>query len=298
MDLDRIANAQHGLITWRQLQRLGVPRQTASDWREAGRLIPVQPRVDRLAGAPVTFEQQALAAVLSAGRAAAASHRTAARLWGLYEPEPDDPAVEVVVQKGRSARLWHPAVAHHTRDDIPIVPRRGVPTTSPMRTIVDLGAEVDRFRVEDALDRGLVARLFTVAAVEWELARVARPGRRGAGVLHNVLDRRALGDARPDGLLEPRFARLVRRYGLPEPVFQHAIGPYRVDFAWPPVMLAAEVDGYECHGTRSAFQRDRDRQNALVALGWTLLRFTWEDVVRRPAQVARTIDRAHAAIAV
>lgn len=298
MDLDRIATAQHGLVTWKQLRRLGLAEATVAEWRAAERLIPVQPRVDRLAGAPVTFEQQALAAVLSAGRMAAASHRTAARLWGLYEPGPDDPEVEIVVPTGRSARLWHPAVAHHTRDDIPVIRRRGVPVTNPMRTIVDLGAEIDKFQVEDALDRALVARLCTVAAVEWELARVARPGRRGAGVLHKVLDRRALGDARPDGLLEPRFARLVRRYGLPEPLFQYAIGPYRLDFAWPPVMLAAEVDGYEHHGTRSAFQRDRDRQNALVALGWTLLRFTWEDVVRRPAQVARTIDRAHAAIAV
>jgi very-short-patch-repair endonuclease len=81
-------------------------------------------------------------------------------------------------------------------------------------------------------------------------------------------------------------------------VFQFQIGRYRLDFAWPPVKLAAEVDGYEAHGARSAFYRDRDRQNDLVALGWTLLRFTWTDVIRRPAHVASTIDRAHAAIAV
>jgi very-short-patch-repair endonuclease len=101
-----------------------------------------------------------------------------------------------------------------------------------------------------------------------------------------------LADARPDGLLEPRFARLVRRFGLPEPVFQHPVGSYRVDFAWPAVLLAAEVDGYAAHGGRHQFQRDRDRQNALVAQGWTVLRFTWADVVRRPAGVARTLAAA------
>jgi very-short-patch-repair endonuclease len=155
-----------------------------------------------------------------------------------------------------------------------------------MRTLVDLGAVCDRHAVEDALDRALVARLCTVAAVEWELARVARNGRRGAGVLHHVLDDRALGDQRPDGLLEPRFARLVRRYGLPTPVFQHQVGRFRLDFAWLRAKVAAEVDGYEAHGHRRAFQADRDRQNVLVALGWVVLRFTWEDVVRRPAKVA------------
>ncbi len=46
--------------------------------------------------------------------------------------------------------------------------------------------------------------------------------------------------------------------------------------------------------TRSpdAFQHDRTRQNHLVALGWTVLRFTWADVVHRPDHVAQTILRA------
>jgi very-short-patch-repair endonuclease len=286
MDLDATAQGQHGLVTFAQLTSLGVSASTARHWRNAGRLVAVQPRVYRVAGVPVTFRQQALAAVLSAGRGAAASHRAAGHIWGIYE---GNTTVEIVVPNGRSARLWRPAVAHHTRDDIPIVRRDRVPTTSPMRTLVDLGAVCKAHDVEDALDRALVARLCTVAGVEWELARVARPGRRGAGVLHAVLDNRALGEQRPDGLLEPRFARLVRRFGLPTPRFQHRIGRHRVDFAWPDIKLAVEVDGYQHHGTRRAFQADRDRQNALVARGWTVLRFTWEDVVRRPEKVAAAV---------
>jgi hypothetical protein len=265
--------------------------------------------VDRVAGAPVTYHQRVLAAVLSAGRGAAASHRAAATLWGLYEPPGESP-VEIVVPKGRSARLWGDALAHHTRDDIPQVRRHAIPITTPMRTLVDLGAVCNKkqaWRVEHALDQALVDRRFTVVALEWELARVARPGRRGAGVLHRILDNRALGDARPDGLLEPRFARLVANAGLPQPLFQHWVEAgglrYRLDFAYPePLKIAVEVDGYATHGTRAAFQRDRDRQNALVALGWVVLRFTWEDVVRRPHKVAATIrqaiERAQTAIAV
>jgi REase_MTES_1575 len=282
MDVDRIAAVQHGLITTAQLQRLGVPRATLHGWRAAGRLIRVQPRVDRVAGAPVTWEQQVLAAVLSAGRGAAASHRAAGRIWGLYQGEAP---VEIVVPTGRSARL-RGAIVHHTINDIPVIRRTGIPATSPMRTIIDLGAVATHSTIEDALDRALIDKVCTLPAVEWELARVARPGRNGAGVLHRVLDQRALADQRPDGLLEPRFARLVRRFGLPMPEFQYAIGPYRVDFAYPQPKVAIEVDGYSVHGARRAFQDDRTRQNAIVALGWSLLRFTWEDVVSRPSAVA------------
>jgi very-short-patch-repair endonuclease len=57
-------------------------------------------------------------------------------------------------------------------------------------------------------------------------------------------------------------------------------------------LLAIEVDGYGPHSSRRAFQSDRDRQNTLVGLGWTVLRFTWADVVKRPEHVARLVAAA------
>ncbi len=47
-----------------------------------------------------------------------------------------------------------------------------------------------------------------------------------------------------------------------------------MDFAWPRIRLAVEADGWETHGTRTAFQRDRRRSAALALAGWTVLRFT------------------------
>ncbi len=64
---------------------------------------------------------------------------------------------------------------------------------------------------------------------------------------------------------------------------------YTVDFIWPAAKLVVEVDGYASHGTRSAFERDRDRDSALAARGYTVLRFTWRDVTRRPAVVAERV---------
>ena len=267
MDPFRRATTQHGLVAWQQLIEGGIPGSTTARWVRSGRLVAVQPRVYRVAGAPVTWHQRVLAAVLAAGPGAAASHRTAALLWTMLDEGPN----EIVVPRGRTPQL-RGVIVHQTRDPIPIGRRSGIPVTSPMRTIV--------------------ARLCAVAAVEWELARVARPGRRGAGTLREVLDRRALLETPPDGMLEPRFARLLKNAGLPAAAFQHPVGRYEIDFAYPDLLLAIEVDGYGPHASRRAFQNDRSRQNELVAAGWTVLRFTWADVVKRPDHVARLIREA------
>jgi very-short-patch-repair endonuclease len=287
-DIDRIARTQHGLITWRQLLRIGLAVSSIARLVERGLLVRVHPGVYRTAGAPVTWPQRQLAAVLAAGPEAGALHRAGAHLWDAYDGEPP---VEISVPRRQGIRLPG-VVVHRTRDAMRLHVRRGIPVTTPMRVVTDLGSVVSAGVVETVLDRMEVARLLTIAAVEWELAAVARPGRRGAGALRQVLDRRALLDAPPDGMLEPRFARLCKLAGLPTPVFQHRVGRYEIDFAYPELLLAIEVDGYGPHSSRRAFQADRDRQNVLVGLGWTVLRFTWADVVKRPDHVARLVAEA------
>lgn len=287
-DIDRVARGQYGLITWSQLLAAGVPGSSIGRLVERGALIRLFPGVYRVAGAPATWYQRQLAAVLAAGAEAAASHRAAAHLWDVWDGEP---AIEISVPRRQALRLPG-VIVHRTRDPMPIHIRKGIPVTTPMRVMVDLGAVVSADVVETVLDRAEVARLHTVAAVEWELAAVARPGRRGSGTLRRVLDRRALLDSPPDGMLEPRFARLLKHAGLAPAVFQFRVGRYEIDFAYPDLMLAIEVDGYGPHASRKAFQSDRYRQNVLVGRGWTVLRFTWADVVKRPDHVARVIASA------
>ena len=60
---------------------------------------------------------------------------------------------------------------------------------------------------------------------------------------------------------------------------------YHVDFGFAEERLAVEVDGHAFHSDPRAFQVDRQRQNDLVAAGWTPLRFTWDDIVHRPEEV-------------
>ena len=292
----RQAALQHGLVSWEQLRRAGVAESSITRWVSDGRLRRVQPRVYLVVGTPWSWEQELLAAVLAAGPGAAASHRAAARLWGLV----DDAPVELSVPRGRTPDLWARPAVHQTSDPPRILHRSRIPVTTPMRAILDLGAVADVVTVMEALDRAEVDRRCRVGAVEWQLAALARPGRRGVRVLREALDRQALLDEPPDGMLEPRFARLAKRAGLPMPRFQYVCGRWRIDFAYPDLLIAIEVDGYRARSTRRRFQGDLDRQNALVGLGWTVLRFTWNDVVKRPDHVAgvirREIGRAHARI--
>lgn len=290
----RRARAQHGLITYYQLLDCGISAATIADWTASGRLERVHPRVYRLAGSPQTWEQGAMAAVLCTG--GVASHRTAARFWALG----DYLDIEVTVPRTRRGSTTGGFEVHRSRDLDPkyVTVRRGIAVTNPMRTLVDLGAvkEVKDEHVADALERALLARVCSVVAIERVLDDVARRGRAGAGVIRRVLDERALGRARPDGLLEARMARILREHGLPTPHFQYNVrnrGRFvaRVDFAYPDVLLALEVDGFEVHGTPKALQHDLARQNVLVALGWRVLRFTWLDVVRRPEWVAGHVDQ-------
>jgi very-short-patch-repair endonuclease len=98
--------------------------------------------------------------------------------------------------------------------------------------------------------------------------------------------------------LETRLRLVLMAAGLPPEELQFVLrsaGRFvaRLDMAWPSRRLAVEADG-RVHDQPQALYRDRDRQNDIVLAGWTVLRFTWADVVHRPTQV---IARVRAALA-
>lgn len=90
--------------------------------------------------------------------------------------------------------------------------------------------------------------------------------------------------------LEARFLSLVRTAGLDEPLVNRTLdapdhGHCEVDFYWPSHCLIVETDGWETHGTRSAFETDRARDAALTASGYIVMRFTWREIRDRPHTV-------------
>jgi very-short-patch-repair endonuclease len=300
-NLSLAGRRRYGVVIRSQLLAMGYSEAEIDRRLASGRLDRRHRDVYVLAGVPESYEQHVCAAVLAAGPTAVASHRSGCALWGIRAPGiygvQDEPPVELTVVTRRHPRL-DGVIVHRSTDLVAahVTERVGIPVTNPLRLLVDLGAVAPDFLVERALDELLVKRLVTVDAVRAMLGRVARPGRRGCGVLRQVLERRALGDAIPDGMIEPVMANLLRDHDLPMPVFQHELivagRRRRLDFAYPGRLIAIEVDGWETHGTHEAFRADRARDDELAAIGWICLRFTWDDVVGRPGWVASIVRAA------
>ena len=281
--LRRLAARQHSLFIRAQALAIGLSAKQIEGGARAGLWIRVYRGVYRIAGAPVTHEQRILAAVLACGQGAMASHRAAGWVWRLGDEQDVDVSGPVNRKPAPDVIIFH-------RLELPRRPvtHRGIPCADPLRTIVDLAALGDRTRVERALDRGVATGLVTVRAVEAELERRAGKGVAGCALLRSCLAARLDGAGGRTSDLESLMDRLIVRFGLPAPIRQFWVPGtrYRLDYAWPEWLTTFEVDGYEPHAGLEAFRADRVRQNLLVLLGWTVLRFTWDDLRTRPAGVA------------
>jgi hypothetical protein len=295
-----VAESQYGLLTYSQAIECGLTEKMIKQRLASGRWTRLHEGVYRVNGAPQSWNQRMCAAVLAAGPGAVASHRAAARLWDLdgFAKMPR----ELSVMRDRRPRLARTIVHCSTDLDRSLTTTRlGIPVTSPARTILDLGAVVRRWHVERAMACAIGRRLVQYSDLAVELGRHGRRGRRGAGVLRSLLDERGFAPVEHESHLEGVLLRLVRVYDLPVPICQFEVfvgGQFvgRVDFAYPEYRVLIEVDGYEHHSSLDAFQGDRVRQNDLVEAGWIVLRFTWEDLVHRPAEVAARILRVLATV--
>ncbi|HJR25312.1 MAG TPA: DUF559 domain-containing protein [Acidimicrobiales bacterium] len=288
--IDRVGRHQHGLLKRAQaLDILGRGRMER--WVTDGRLQRVQREVLRIAGAPRTPQQEMLAAAFSAD--GAISHRSAAWLWSLTDRSD---SIDISIRYPRKATLRPPAIVHRIRDLDPTASlhRHGLLLTNPMRTLVDLGLVGPWWEVDAALGRAIASRLLPLRAVISVREALARRGRNGTGVMQRVFDERLLRGADEDSQMELRLLRITRRFALPAPTFQYEVWHHgrfiaRPDVAYPQLRVAIEADGYAAHSSPEAFQLDRERQNRLAQLGWTILRFTHHDLVRRHRHVADVI---------
>jgi hypothetical protein len=279
----------HGLARRERVLELGAHPSSIQRRRTSGEWASVFPGVYRHQAAPVTAYQSLLAAVWAGGPQAIASHRSAAWLWGMLDSPPSRPEV-TVPYGGHQLRGVH---RHQSNDlEFGISLRQRIPTTNPLRTLLEVGSLGDVTLVEQALDRARVTRLVRPDGLARTLKDFGRPGRNGTGVLRMALDRLAPAAAgRPPSPLESGLGRIFVRYHLPIPVPEFVAGlrgQYRIDFAYPEVLLAMEAQSLAWH---DGFQleADQERRNALTECGWTILEFGWRIVHYRPDAVARRI---------
>lgn len=291
MDLNLIrARARgHGVVARSDL----VPEVlTASAWARAhrnGLLAPVHRAVSRLVDVPQRQEQAILAAVVACGDGALAAGPSAALLWGA-ETQAVEP-VHVIVP----VRTRHPehsgVVAHRPTDlaDLRASTRAGIPTSNPLRAVLDTAAWQPS-STQSAVEQLVVHGYFGLHALRSVLDRHARSGRPGIVELRRVLDEWTLGERPPDSVLEARMGALCVAHGLPPFLFQQPVGRFRPDFLWPDELVIAECDGWDAHGSRRRkVEDDHSRDAILQAAGYVVNRFTWTQITRTPAMVARRL---------
>jgi very-short-patch-repair endonuclease len=231
------------------------------------------------------------AALLELGPGAAAAGRTAAVLhgWGLLR-EPRR-TVELVVPHGhdRSPLGVRVRQSHDIRV-VDLVPVRGLaplPVTTALQTVLDCAVTLPVLEAVVVADSALRAGDVGVDELQDAVARSAsRPGA--------TRRRRVLEGCDPEcgSVLESvqRVRMLLAGLdGFATQVVLRSAPVLRVDFCFAAARLVVEVDGARWHPDP---QRDQHRDNALAALGWRVLRFTWSEVVHDSAGVLATVRAA------
>ena len=290
----QLALRQEGLITLDQALSLGCSADSFKGHVGKGDVERILPGIYRLSGSLASPRQRLRAACLWGGEGTAASHTSAAALVGLKGFTLSD--VHAVTTKDpRRAPVW--LHAHQLTAGRPGTrPLRGIPTTPPWITLVDLGSVAPAAEVRSALDQALFLGIVSLPQMRWALATFGRDRHRGTTVLRRLLAEREPGYAPPESEGEALFYALIEGSDLPPGVRQFWVWDgkrwRRLDYAWPDPGVGTEFDGWETHGTRAAFQDDRTRDRLLQVRGWRVLHYTAEDVRCRPREVLAEIGEA------
>jgi very-short-patch-repair endonuclease len=257
-------------------------------------LIEILPGVYSARQAAESMRQRLWAAALWSG--GAVSHRSAAQLWQL--PVPTSSAVHVTVV---DRRFRYPVAGVRTHR-VPLgrlhtVRFDGLMITDRARTVIDLLRTESVGTARGLLDRALqqhwVQEHDIVAAYRDEPGRT---GNRQLRLLVAELEPGAQAES------ERRLHQLLRRAGISGWVAQYEVrlpgGSRFVDVALPRQRIAIEVDGRRHHDDASdRFDDDRARSNELVALGWRVLRVTWNELVHHPDRIVAQLRTLLAASA-
>jgi very-short-patch-repair endonuclease len=272
--IGRLASASHGVVTREQLLRAGVSAGEIKHRLGAGALLREFPGVYRVGHRAPSREARYLAAVWACGLEALLMGRGAAHLLDVLKGPAPPPEV-ITLTKRRIKGI----TTHRSRriDPQDATTWRGIPVTTPPRTLVDLAADLPPDALARACHEAGVRYGTTPAQVEAVLER--RPNSPGAANLRRILR----GDVRVSlSKLESRFLKLLHNEGLPLPETNRPAGGRRVDCRWPEHHFTVELDGYRYHSSRHAWEQDRRREREAYARGDQFRRFTYGDVTDNP----------------
>jgi very-short-patch-repair endonuclease len=301
-----IFKAQLGLGTRAQLLTQGASDAQIRSALSQGRWLRAAPGLYALANWPSEPARLILAACLMTG--GVASHASAAWLWGLLTNEPE--CVSVSVPRGRRTRIpvvkghgvrlsGSPDLSRlvvHQSGDLSLQhtsKRQGVPTTNPLRALVDLAGVSSEQLLDEAIDAALAKRLVNVDGLLAEVARLQRRGRHGPVQLIARLHQRGFAGAPSPSVLESRALRLLAAGKVKVHRCEVVVndGRYRLDIQLGP-QLFMEVDGYAYHWAPEQKRYDDERRNKLRLLGFEVLVYDWMAIVNEPRRALMEVKMA------
>ena len=285
--LAELARGQWGVVSLAQLQALGIGPRAVQHRAQTGRLRRVHRGVYAMGGAVLPREGRWLAAVLACGNHAVLSHLSAAVHWNLLRY--DAPRPEVTAP---ASRRKVPGIRLHrsrSLDEKDTTSHQGIAVTTVHRTLLDIAADAPQRHLERALAQAEKLTLYDHTAIHDVIARCN--GHRGTRILTEAI---ASDPQWTRSELEIRMRKLAREHGLPQPLSNHTLDApdhpgLEADFYFAAHHLVVETDGWTDHQTRQAFEDDRAKDAALVAAGYTVMRFTWRQLRDDPHTVAERI---------
>jgi hypothetical protein len=290
----RLAARQGGAVSHEQLLTIGLSPDAIKRRVRAGRLVPLHRGVYAVGHPAVGVDGLRWAAVLALGDDAFLSHASAADALGIRA---SGSRVMHVSVRGRGGRKRHTGIRVHRPRALPddeVTTLRALPLTTPARTLLDLaGTGLKGRALESALNQAELDVRLDFDELHELLARYPRrPGTRSLKA--QLAAYRGPVDTRSK--LERLVNELCDHHGLPPPLVNTVIEGRVRDFYWPHRRLVVEADSYRWHRSPSALNDDRERDVELTLAGYTVLRFTYEQVTRRPRYVIRALRRALGAL--
>jgi hypothetical protein len=255
--LAALAGRQHGVVSIRQLeQRLGFSHQAVERAAKAGRLHRIYRGVFAVGHTDLSRRGKCLAAVLAVGPGALLSYHSAGWLWGIWQGSPSPFEVTAVVPRHHPAPI---GIARHRARNLVDLDRAlvdGIPVTSVARTQLDLAWKLRGDGLPRLLARSEELGLLDLDAIQAVIER--NRGHHGAKRL-----RYALAIYEPPiwtrSEFERRFVERLVAAGLPQPATGWNEVGHEIDVYWPERRFGIELDAFETHGTRQAFETDHER---------------------------------------
>jgi very-short-patch-repair endonuclease len=277
------ARVQHGLVTLVQLLEAGLTESAISKRVARGALHRVHRTVYSVGHAALSRDAEMLAAVLAAGPGALLSHLSAAELRKISRFRAT--VISVLVPRKREVKgvRMHTTRHLHRRD---VTSFNRIPVTSMPRLFVDLSDVLTPHQLANVMHEAAFRGLFSDPATRDAIERAN--GRHNLWVVEKALALNATGSAGTKSGHEDALLVLLESTALPEPRVNTELLGFEPDCHWPDRKLVVEVDGIG-HGRQRTRRQDAHEDRVLRAAGYTVLRFTDDDIQLRPERVIRAL---------